>query len=223
MNSTNKILIGVDVLLVATVAFLFFKINNLSQDGKVEDVKTEQTESDEGSSKSEKPEHVQQAGTVPTGKIAYVNIDRLNEESLEIIELVAESKRRKANIEASVESLSAQYQQKVEEYQNSAKAGIAPPSEMQAKEREIMSIEKEAQNKQLQMDNLTMDIADKNAMFQKNVHEFLVKWNAGKYDFILSYSEAVPTMLLGNTTLEITNDVIAGLNKEYKERKAKKK
>lgn len=215
----NKILISVNAILIAAVAFLFFKVNSINTPSSEAVAETPKSEGKEAPVKTTP---IEQVGTVPTGKIAYVNIDKLNEESLEIGDLIAESKRRKTAIEASVESLSMQYQKKMEEYQTSAKAGIAPASEMQAKEREIVALEKEAQNKQLQMDNLTLDISEKNSTFQKNVKDFLIKWNGGRYDFILSYSDAVPSMLLGNTTLEITNEVIAELNKEYKARKTKK-
>ena len=54
------------------------------------------------------------------------------------------------------------------------------------------------------------------------MRELLIRMNAGRYDYILAYSEAVPTMLLGNTALEITDEVIAQLNTEYKGRKTKK-
>ena len=207
---------GVNVLLIAAVAFLFYKIYLGS-----EPVAAEATEQKAEPSRT-KPEAVKLATTPPTGKIAYVNIDRLNEESLEIGDLVTESKKRKNNIEASVEKLSTQYQKKVEEFQNSQKAGIAPESELRAKAREIEAIEKEAQEKQMQMDNLSMDINDKNMAFQRNVKDFLVKWNAGRYDYIFSYSDAVPSMLLGNATFDITSEVITELNKEYTQRKTKK-
>ena len=213
----NKVIIGVNALLVAAVGFLFYKVNNLNgttpEKQEIVTGKTDKTT-------STKP--VEPVGNIPTGKIAFVNIDILNEQSLEVIDLIAESKRRKSSIEASVENLSMQYQKKVEEFQMSQKAGIAPQSELEAKAREIQSIEKEAQNKQIQMDNLTADIGEKNASFQKNVKDFLIKWNDGKYDYILSYSDAVPTMLLGNATLDITNQIVDQFNAEYKQRKGKK-
>ncbi len=212
----NKILVGVNAILVVAVAFLFYKINTLSSTPEP----TPTVEKKEPETKTVKT--VEQVGNIPTGKIAYINIDKLNEESLEISDLVNESKRRKTSIEASMENLNIQYQKKVEEYQMSAKAGIAPASEMQAKEKEIMSLEKEAQNKQIQMDNLSLDINDKNFNFQKGVKDFLIKWNQGRFDYILSYSDAVPSMLLGNTTLEVTDEVIKQLNEEYKQRKLKK-
>ena len=217
----NRILLGVNVLLVAAVAILFYKVYSVESPTKVE--ATENTKESEKDVKA-KPEskHLEQVGNVPTGKIAFVDIDKLNEESLEIGDLVSETKRRKVNIEASMESLNMQYQRKVEEFQNSQKAGIASQGELEAKAREIQALETEASNKQLQMDNLSMDISTKNSNFQKSVRDFLIKWNDGKYDYILSYSEAIPSMLLGNTTLEVTNEVIAELNKQYKQKKIKK-
>ncbi len=218
----NRILIAVNVLLAAAVIFLFYKVYEHPAAGvATEEVKEKPKTEQPAAPVEEKP--VAQVGNAPTGKIAYVDIDRLNEESLEIIDLIAESKKRKNSIESSVESLSQQYQKKVEEFQMSQKAGIATENELRNKAREIENIEKEAQNKQVQMDNLSMDISDKNAQFQKHVKNVLVKWNEGRYDFVLSYSEAVPSLLLGNATMEVTNEVIALLNKEYKERKSAKK
>lgn len=215
----NKAIIGVNVLLVAAVGFLFYKVNNLTDPTSEKKENTEETKTD---TKTAETKTVAPVGNTPTGKIAFVNIDILNDKSLEVIDLIAESKRKKASIEASVESLSMQYQKKVEEFQMSQKAGIAPQSELEAKAREIQAIEKEAQNKQIQMDNLSIDIGEKNASFQKNVKDFLVKWNDGKYDYIFSYSDAVPTMLLGNATLDITDQIVTQFNDEYKLRKGKK-
>ena len=122
-----------------------------------------------------------------------------------------------------MEGLQQRYQQKVEEFQRSQRAGIAPESELRAKAKEIEDIEREAANKQVQMDNLTMDISDKNSAFQQKVREFLTRWNGGRFDFILSYSEAIPSVLLANSALEVTDEVIAKLNEEYKTRKNKSK
>lgn len=155
----NKILIGVNAILVIAVGYLFFAINNLG-------VKSEPGKQAEQETKSTPPPvvSVEQVGNIPTGKVAYVNIDKLNDESLEINDIANESKRRLNALESSLESLSMKYQKKVEEYQTSAKAGIAPASEMQNKEREIASIEKEAQDKQIQRENLTMDIDRKSVV-----------------------------------------------------------
>jgi outer membrane protein len=212
----NKVLVALNVVLLAAVIYLFIKISSTGNTTEKKDTKEEEKELPLPKKTTE------QSASLPTGKFAYVNIDRLNEESAEVGDLVAETKRRKNMIESAVENLQMQYQKKIQEYQTSAKAGIAPPAELQAAERDIMRLEKEAQDKQLQMDNLSMEINEKNNQFQKSVRTFLQKWNNGRYDFILSYSEVVPSMLLGNASLEVTDEVIAEINKEYKLRKGKK-
>ena len=203
------------MVLTGAVIFLFIKVHS----GNVVVPEENKQSPDE---KTSSAPAVRMPGNAPTGHIAFVNIDRLNEESLEIRDLFAESKKRKTAIESSLESISAQYQKKMEDYQTSAKAGIAPESEMKAKEREIMGLQKEAESKQLQMENLQSEVNEQNGNFQKTVRGFLQRWNGGKYDYILSYSETVPTMLIGNTSLEITEQVIKGLNSEYINRKNKK-
>jgi outer membrane protein len=212
----NKGLIGLNAALVIAVAFLFYKVNNLT--------KSEEPEKKQEVVKAEEPKAktivTPGESTPATGKIAFINIDVINEQSEEVKDLVTEAKRSKGNMEAGIERLSMEYQKKMEEYQKSAKAGIAPESEMMAKQKEIMEIEKEAQNKQLQIDNFTMSINEKNMNFQNNLKNFLVKWNNGRYDFIFSYSDAVPTMLLGNGTLDVTKEVISQVNDEYLAKKA---
>lgn len=157
-----------------------------------------------------------------TGKIAFINIDTLNEKSEFVADLVKKLKVSKTQIEASLESLQQQYQQKVKEYQTSASAGIAPESELAAKAREIQAIEKEAQNKQIQMDNLAMELNEKNEIFQREVKKLIEKEYGSRYDFILSYSDAVPVLLYGNPGCEITREVVELINAEYRNKKSKK-
>lgn len=214
----NKLLLALNAVLIIAVAFLFYKVNSINGSVANADTKNDLTETKTDSAK--KTIMPIAIGTPPTGKIAYLNLDVLNEKSLQVIDLIKEAKNRKASIEASLETLSANYQKKMQDYQVSEKAGIASQSEMEAKVREIQALEKEAQNKQIQMDNLTNDIGEKNVLFQQTIKAFLVKWNNGKYDYILSYSDAVPTMLVGNATLDITTEVVELINLEYKAKKS---
>ena len=219
----NKILIGFNALLALAVGYLFYKNSSSGSEGKTE---TQQESSETRTADTAKTRSTivtPGVASTPTGKIAFINIDIINEESEEVKDLVAEAKRSKANMEAGIERLSMEYQKKMEEYQASAKAGIAPQNELAAKEKEIMAIEKEAQNRQIQIDNFTMAINEKNAAFQQGLKNFLVKWNMGRYDYILTYSDAVPNMLLGNASLDITREVIDKVNDEYKAKKEQSK
>jgi outer membrane protein len=215
----NKILLSLNAVLIVAVVFLFFKVyssSDMPAKTTAEEIAPTQKEEAKPAPK------VEAVATPPTGKIAYVNIERLNEESLEGKDIISELERRKSNIESSYEAIVLKYRTKLEEYQNSKRAGIASETDLTAKEKELMQMEQDIKNKELQMENLSMDLNDKNVAFRKTVKNMLIKWNQGRYDYIFSYSEAVPTMLLGNATLDVTNEVITELNSEYKMRKGKK-
>jgi hypothetical protein len=47
-------------------------------------------------------------------------------------------------------------------------------------------------------------------------------FNNGRFDYVLSYSDLIPTILLTNPKLDITPQVLLGLNAEYNAKKAKK-
>lgn len=210
----NKVILVVNGVLVLAVGYLFYKISNGSSSANA----------DETNSENKKEAVVIENKNVPvTGKIAFVNIDSVNEQSLFVDYMIKKLKASKAAIEASVENLGMQYQNKVKEYQSSASAGIAPESELAAKAKEIQAIEREVQNKQIQMDNLAMEMNDKNNEFQNEVRAFIKETYAGKYDYVLTYSEAIPSMLFGNPALDITREVILQLNENYKIKKAETK
>lgn len=209
----NKVLIGINGLLVVAVAYLFFKVNSGPSENQASQEK----------SASEKPVLTEIKNVPVTGKIAFVNIDSLNEKSLFVEDMVKKLKSSRAAIEASVENLGMQYQNKVKEYQASAGAGIAPESELAAKAKEIQAIEREVQNKQIQMDNLAMELNEKNNSFQDDVRAFVKETYSGKYDYVLTFSSAIPSMLYGSQSFDITNEVIAQLNEKYLASKSNKK
>lgn len=153
----NKLLAGISILNLVLVGWLLIRSFSSGTD------KTNKEENLNNSINdiTEEKQNLNQAHE-PTGKIAFVNIDTVNEKSLFVADMVKKLKSSKTAIEASLESLQQQYQQKIKEYQNSASAGIAPESELAAKAKEIQAIEREAQNKQIQMDNLAMELNEKN-------------------------------------------------------------
>lgn len=208
----NKVLLAVNGVLVLAVGYLFYKVGGGSSSEEASHSNAEVTK---------KPVVIEQKNIPVTGKIAFINIDSLNEQSLYVDYMIKKLKSSRASIEASVESLSIQYQNKVKEYQSSASAGIAPESELAMKAKEIQAIEREVQNKQVQMDNLAMEMNEKNNAFQNEVRRFIKEKYEGKFDYVLTFSEAIPSMLYGNSALDITREVILQLNEDYKNKTKK--
>ena len=219
----NKVLVGLVAVLTLAVGFLFYKVYTPESSSDAVEETTDTTKVEAKAAQKEKL-HVNQVASPPTGKIAFIDIDRLYNESSEADDLIAESTRKMENLERRFESLSGEYGAKVEEFQRNQQAGIMPESELENKAKEIQRIENEAKNVRIMMDNLKMEVDERSAAYRQKLKEFLVKWNQGRYDFILSYSDAVPSMLLGNSSLEVTDEVSKTLNEEYKaSKKAKKK
>jgi len=208
----NKILLGVNALLIVAVAWLFYKTSSLSPS----------VEKNETESGSEFSNTIEKKDVPATGRIAFVNIDIINEQSLFVDYMVKKLRASQSNIEAALENLSMRYQTKMEEYQASASAGIAPESELAAKAKEIRAIEMEAKNKQIQMDNLGIELNEKNNAFQDEVRNYIKDNYSGKFDYVLTYSKAIPSMLFGNESFDVTNEVITALNEDFKKKNPKK-
>ncbi len=207
----NKILITVNALLVIAVGYLFYRVggNNTadpSSDGNKEEVK--------------KPIIVENKNVPITGKIAFINIDQINEKSLFVMDMVKKLEKTKNSIEASLENLGMRYEEKVKDYQSSASAGIIPESELAAKAKEIQNIEKDAQSKRLQMDNLGIELNEKNDSFKAEIKNLINERYSGKFDYVLTYSENVPLIVYGNPSFDITEEVITQINDSYKSKKA---
>ena len=132
-------------------------------------------------------------------------------------------KNKRLTLKNQLQNLKMKFQQAYAEAPKSAHAGIMPPAELENKKRELEQQQRDIENKQLQMDKLALEMQDKNDELQQNVKAFLVEFNQGKYDYIMAYTNSVPTILLANPQLEITAQVLDALNTEYKNRLQNKK
>ncbi|MBK7818930.1 MAG: OmpH family outer membrane protein [Sphingobacteriaceae bacterium] len=207
----NKILITVNALLVIAVGYLFYLVGGN---------KTADTNSQEGKEEIKKPIVIENKNVPVTGKIAFINIDQINEKSLFVMDMVKKLEKTKNSIEASLENLGMRYEEKVKDYQSSASAGIIPESELASKAKEIQNIEKDAQSKRLQMDNLGIELNEKNESFKADIKNLISEKYSGKFDYVLTYSENVPLIVYGNPSFDITEEVIIQINESYKSKKA---
>ena len=213
MKNLSLILNGI---LAIAVGILFYQVHSLKNAvmpaGDVDS--TEQTEV--------KTAITANSTNLADAKIAYVNTDSVNEHYAYIADFTKIIRNKKAALEGQMQSMTAKFQQEYEAFQQSAQAGIAPQAELQKQQASLERQQQELANKELQMQNLGVELEEKNMELNKTVKVFLQKFNNGKFDYILSYSDMVPTILLTNPKLDITSQVLQGLNDEYKATKNKK-
>lgn len=155
-------------------------------------------------------------------KIAFLNIDSINSQYLFIADESKKMKGKVQHIEAQIESLTASLQTEYESYQQSAQTGIAPQGELQKMEESLKRKDQEIKNKQLQLQNFQYDQQEMILALNEKLQQVVDKYNNGKFDYVISYSETLPILVFKNKKLDISSDIIAILNAEYKSTKNKK-
>ncbi len=209
MKNLSLILNGI---LAIAIAILFWQVHSLKSSGT--------QENSDSSDLSVKP-IITSNSTLADSKIAFINTDSINEHYAYIADFTKVIRAKKANLEAQLQGMTAKFQQEYEAFQQSAQAGIAPQAELMKIEESLKRQQQDLSNKELQMQNLGVELEEKNMELNRNVKAFLKIFNNGKFDYVLSYSDMMPTILLTNPKLDITPQVLQGLNAEYSAKKAR--
>jgi outer membrane protein len=177
-------------------------------------------------------------------KIAYVNTDSLWNEYKLINDIQAdlEADREKAErkvaqrtsiLEGQLEQMAGELQTKMADFESKGRTMNEALRNM--KMQELQSLQQNAQAFSLEADQeitqlqqrLQNDLLDKELkgtkQVQDNIKAFLKEYNQD-YDFtyVLAYSSDAGGILLGNPALDITKDVLAGLNEIYDAEQAAK-
>lgn len=178
-------------------------------------------------------------------KIAYVNTDSLWNQYKLIEELQSELEADRAKAERKVEQRTAILEQQLEQMAGELQAKMADfeskgrtmnETLRNMKMQELQSLQQNAQTFSLEADQeitqlqqrLQNELLDKELkgtrQVQENIKKFLKEYNE-EYDFtyVLAYSSEAGGILLGNPALDITKDVVAGLNDIYNAEQAAKK
>lgn len=177
-------------------------------------------------------------------KIAYVNTDSLWNEYKLIDDLQSELEKERARAERKVEQRTAILEQQLEQMAGELQTKMADfeskgrtmnEALRNMKMQELQSLQQNAQTFSLEADQeisqlqqrLQNELLDKelkgSRKVQENMKKFLKDYNQDYgFTYVLAYSSEAGGILLGNPALDITEDVIAGLNEIYEAEQAAK-
>ena len=153
-----------------------------------------------------------------SGKIAYVNIDTL-EAKYELLKTKREEfKSRQEQMENELQRSYDQMQSDAQEVQKKAQANTLTQSEYEEAQKRLGQMQQSLETrKQALTDQLLKEQSDFNQDLQTRLHAFLAEYNKTKhYDYILSYAASGSSILFVNTELDITKDVVDGMNASSK-------
>lgn len=149
-------------------------------------------------------------------KIAYVDLDSLNEKITYFKKNRKDIEQQQKNIEAEITGAYKALEAKQNSF--SQKNPNPTPDDIQNFRALLMQ---EQQNIETKKQNYTQQLNQKNfelvELIRKNLKFFLNEYNKQKkYDYILTTTSDFDYMIYKDSTLNITNDVIKGINEKMK-------
>jgi outer membrane protein len=170
---------------------------------------------------SNKPNGNSRTGTAtsaatPAGgvRVAYVDIDTFEAHYESLKKKRDEFKSQQANMEAELQRSAQQMQADYTAVMRKQQAGTLTESEAQAAERRLSQMQQSLETRRQAM---STQFQDKLESFNKTLHEdmdaFLADYTKDNhFDYIFSYSRTNAQILYADKGLNITDDVIKGMN-----------
>jgi outer membrane protein len=192
------------VVLLAAVGVLYFLHFNNGKPGSAPVAKKSGATGDSGLQ-------------VPKGNIAYIEIDSLHENYTYYKALKDELERKQKAAMNELEEKQRRFQSRAAQLQQQAQS--MTPQQQEAAGQEINNMQQEFEKRKQQLDNdlFTLTNNMKKTVLNR-VQDFLAEYNKNRrYDYILSYEPGF--MFYKDSTLNITSDVVNGLNEMEKKKK----
>lgn len=160
---------------------------------------------------------------IKASKIVYVNTDVLNENYQYVKELTAEAKRKQASLESSYQKKAKQFQDRYQELQQKASQGLLSENQQRDAQIEMEKSKGELDQMQEQEQQLMEQLQMENIKVYKSISEYLTEYNKhSQYNYVLAYSATtISPVLVANDSLDITAEILEGLNAQYNARKGK--
>lgn len=149
-------------------------------------------------------------------RVAFINIDTFEANYILLKTKKDEFKKRQASMEAELQRSAQQMQNDYVTLQRKAQAQTLSEAEGQAAQKRLAQMQQSLETRKQSMEEQFMK--DQEA-FNNNLHDqldsFLTEYNKSKhFDYILSYSRANPVIMYADKGLNITADVLRGMNEK---------
>jgi outer membrane protein len=153
-------------------------------------------------------------------RIAYFEMDSI-ENNLDMVKAVkAEIAKKDEEYNYGLSQIDWTYQKKVQEYQQ--KSSTMTQADYEKAQGDLRQLEQSLKSRKQELDQQYQDfVMRRNLSVKKKIEDFLAKYNRdGKYSYIVAYEQGL--FYYKDTAYNITNDLIHGLNVEYKSEKKTK-
>ena len=151
-------------------------------------------------------------------RIAHVNVDTLNTKYQLMLDFKREIESRQNSIQTEYDSKARVLQQEYATYQQKAQAGNISQVDAEKAQKDLQAKKDEIDRLQARHDDLIKEAQERQAKILELVQKYVANYNKKMhFDYILAFASTGSNILFTNDSLDVTKDVIAGLNVQYKD------
>lgn len=160
---------------------------------------------------------------IKASKIAYVNTDVLNERYQYVKDISDVAKSNLQSMEANYKKKATDLQNRYNEFQQKASQGLLSENQTKEAQEELGKRKEELDMMEARQQQLMDQLQVENEKVLKNIMEYIRDYNkSSQYNYVLAYSDKViGSVLLASDSLDITDEIVEGLNSQYKAKKGK--
>lgn len=160
-----------------------------------------------------------------TGKTVYVNSDILNKKYEFVKDLATATIAKQQRLELAYQTKGQKLQQDFVAFQQKASQGLLSENQIGATQKDLQKRKDELDGMEGQLQKMMEEIQRRNEEVRQTVTSFIKNYNeSANYDYILTYTDGPGGIVLfANDSLDITNEIVEGLNAQYRASKVKKK
>lgn len=161
---------------------------------------------------------------IKASKVVYINSDILNEKYDFVKDLTASAQARQQKLESTYQAKAQKLQQDYADLQQKASQGLLSENQSAAAQEDLMKRKEELDAMETQLQSLVDEIQKSNEEVRKTVVDYVKEYNKnGQYNYVLTYSDSPGgIIIMANDSLDITNEIVEGLNAQYRAKKGKK-
>ncbi|MBA3971515.1 MAG: OmpH family outer membrane protein [Bacteroidetes bacterium] len=161
---------------------------------------------------------------IKASKMVYVNLDVLNEKYDYIKDVNTSARAEQSSLEKQYQSKGQKLQEDYAAFQQKAQGGLLSENQISTEQEAFAKRKDELDRLELKSQELMDKIQQRSDEMNASIKEYLKEYNkTSNYNFVMAYSAGpLSPVLIANDSLDITEEILEGLNAQYRAGKGKK-
>lgn len=150
-------------------------------------------------------------------KIYYVNTDTITANYQLVQDLQKDLNRKRQSLQATYEAKARKFQEEGMKYEQQLNENTISVDQAKKVEDDLRKQQTDLINMEKNLESLGAEFEGKQTQIKQEIDAFMAEYKKGKsIDYILGYTSLITTIVYANDSLDITAEVLEGLNARYK-------